>query len=123
MLQSFFSKTCCHAYNTASPLHGGNMPGHDIIVVGASAGGVEALLTITRTLPRNLPAAIFVVLHIPAQSPSLLPNILKRNSALEVAHAANGAAIKHGHMYVAPPDHHILVERGQVRIVRGPKEN
>src|SRR5437660_250222 len=99
------------------------MPGHDIIVVGASAGGVETLTTITRALPRNLPAAIFIVLHIPAQSPSFLPNILNRFGVLDAVHPEDGTQIEHGHIYVAPPDHHMLVEYGKIRIVRGPKEN
>src|SRR6266487_620451 len=99
------------------------MPGHDIIVVGASAGGVEALITLTRGLPSELPAAIFIVLHIPAQSPSLLPNILKHVGSLDVVHPVDGTAIEHGHIYVAPPDHHLLVERDKVRVIRGPKEN
>ena len=99
------------------------MPGHDIVVVGASAGGVEALETLVRTLPPGLPAAIFVVLHVPAQSPSFLPVILSRSGLLETVQASDGLEIKHGHIYVAPPDHHMLVERGNVRVVRGPKEN
>src|SRR5438270_410467 len=99
------------------------MPGHDIVVVGASAGGVEALETLVRTLPPGLPAAIFVVLHVPAQSPSFLPVILSRSGLLETVQASDGLEIKHGHIYVAPPDHHMLVERGHVQVVRGPKEN
>jgi len=99
------------------------MPGHDIIVVGASAGGVEALIGIVATLPRKLSAAVFIVLHIPAQSPSLLPTILKRFTSLEAIHPEDGAKIEHGYIYVAPPDHHMLIEQGKVRIVRGPKEN
>ena len=54
------------------------MPRHDVIVIGASAGGVEALITLVGSLPARLPAAIFLVLHIPAQSPSLLPDIVAR---------------------------------------------
>ncbi len=99
------------------------MASHDIIVVGASAGGVGALVTITRTLPGNLPATIFVVLHIPAQGPSLLPSILSRFGSLPAVHATDDTEIKQGCIYVAPPDHHMLVERGKVCIVRGPKEN
>lgn len=99
------------------------MAGHDIIVVGASAGGVEALTTLVRDLPANLPAAVFIVLHIPAQSPSLLPSILSRASQLIAAHPEDGARIEHGRIYVAPPDHHLLLEEGRVRVVRGPKEN
>lgn len=99
------------------------MPGHDIIVVGASAGGVEALSNLLRELPPDLPASIFVVLHIPAQTPSLLPSILDRVSPLKVSQAINGERIEHGRVYVAPPDNHVLVERGLVRVLRGPKEN
>lgn len=99
------------------------MAGHDIIVVGASAGGVEALTTLVRELPADLPAAVFIVLHIPAQSPSVLPSILNRAGPLISAHPADNTRIEHGRIYVAPPDHHLLVEEGRVRIVRGPKEN
>ncbi|MDQ5852662.1 MAG: chemotaxis protein CheB [Chloroflexota bacterium] len=99
------------------------MAGHDIIVVGASAGGVEALSTLVRDLPPDLPAAVFVVLHIPAQSTSMLPSILQRAGALPVVQATDGIAIRQGCIYVAPPDHHLLVDRGFVRLVRGPKEN
>lgn len=99
------------------------MSGHDVIVVGASAGGVEALITLVSTLPADLPAAIFLVLHIPAQSPSLLPDILNRAGPLHSLHPADGEAIHSGHIYVAPPDHHLLVEEGVVRVMRGPKEN
>src|SRR5439155_14810652 len=99
------------------------MPGHDIVVVGASAGGVEALATLVSTLPPKLPAAIFVVLHISAHSPSFVSDILSRSGLLEAVQASDGMEIKHGRIYVAPPDHHMLVERGNVRVVRGPKEN
>jgi two-component system, chemotaxis family, protein-glutamate methylesterase/glutaminase len=100
-----------------------NMFKHDVIVVGASAGGVEALTRLVGSLPADLPAAIFLVLHIPAQSPSLLPHILNRAGPLHALHPADEEAIQHGCIYVAPPDHHLLLEEGIVRIVRGPKEN
>lgn len=100
-----------------------NMPGHDIIVIGASAGGVEALTRLVRELPPNLPATLFVVLHIPSQSPSLLPQILDRAGPLEAIQAEEGAPITHGRIYVARPDHHLLIARGRVRVVRGPREN
>jgi len=99
------------------------VPEHDIIVIGASAGGVEALKALIAGLPANLPAALFVVLHIPAQSPSLLPEILSRAGRLAATHAADGAPIRRGQIYVAPPDQHLLVERGRLRVVRGPREN
>lgn len=99
------------------------MPGHDIIVIGASAGGVQALKTLVGSLPRKLPASIFVVLHIPAESPSLLPEILSRAGPLEAVQAVDGIEIEHRCIYIAPPDHHLLIEHGHVRVVRGPKEN
>lgn len=99
------------------------MPGHDIIVIGASAGGVEALVTLVRQFPEDLPASIFIVLHIPAQSPSLMPGILTRSGLLVATHPDDGEEIKHGHIYVAPPDQHLLIERGHIRLVHGPKEN
>ena len=86
------------------------MPGHDMIAVGASAGGVEALMTLAGSLPADLPAAVFLVLHVPAQSPSLLPGILNRVGQLHALHPADGEAINYGHIYVAPPDHHLMVE-------------
>jgi two-component system chemotaxis response regulator CheB len=99
------------------------MPSHDIIVIGASAGGVEALRELARGLPPDLPAAAFIVLHVPPSGPSMLPEILNGSGPLRARHAINGGAIEHGRIYVAPPDHHLLVERGRVRIVRGPREN
>jgi two-component system chemotaxis response regulator CheB len=99
------------------------MPGHDIIVIGTSAGGVEALRQLARELPADLRAAVFVVIHLPAQAPSLLPDILSRDGALPAAHAVNGEPIRRGRIYVAPPDNHLLVERDHMRVVHGPREN
>lgn len=106
------------------------MPGHDIIVIGASAGGVEALTQLMAYLPSDLPAAIFVVLHIPAQGPSVMPQILnraikKRQEKLpfQALHPQDGEKIEHGRIYVAPPDRHLLIKDGHVRLARGPREN
>jgi two-component system chemotaxis response regulator CheB len=99
------------------------MPNRDIIVIGASAGGVQALSALVAALPANLPAAVFIVLHIPAHVPSMLPDILARDSSLEVAHAIDGEKIKRGRVYIAPPDRHLLLEKNVVKLVRGPKEN
>jgi two-component system chemotaxis response regulator CheB len=99
------------------------MPKRDIIVVGASAGGVEALVTLVRNIPRSIPAAIFVVLHMSADSPSLLPEILSRAGPLAASQAKDGEEIVLGHIYVALPDNHLLVEKDKVRVVHGPREN
>ncbi len=99
------------------------MPGHDIIVIGASTGGVEAVSMLVRGFPKDLPAALFVVIHIPAQATSVLPLILERSGQLPARHGIDGEPIQRGRIYVAPPDFHLLVERGHIRVMRGPKEN
>src|SRR5215216_1217161 len=99
------------------------MATRDTIVIGASAGGVQALAKLVADLPADLPAAVFIVLHIPAYAPSLLPGILSRDSRLPVAHAESGERITPGKVYVATPDHHLLIEDTHVKLVHGPKEN
>ena len=99
------------------------MATRDIIVIGASAGGVQALSRLVADLPPELPAAVFIVLHVPANVPSLLPVILSRDARLPVAHAADGEPIRPSKVYVAPPNRHLLIEDGRVRLVHGPKEN
>ena len=97
--------------------------GRDIIAIGASAGGVEVLKELVANLPPDLPAAIFVVLHISPNGPSLLPNILTRNSSWRAIHPKDGDRIEYGRIYVAPPDCHLLIKRGHISLAHGPKEN
>ena len=97
--------------------------GHDIIVVGASAGGVEALQRLVRDLPSDLAAAVFIVLHTAPEGPGLLPTILSMAGPLPVSHPRDGEAIQLGQIYVAPPNFHLLLEPGFIRVSRGPKEN
>ena len=99
------------------------MTTRDTIVIGASAGGVQALSKLVKDLPADLPAAVFIVLHIPVDATSLLPTILAHNSNLPVAHAVNGEPVLRGRIYVAPPDRHLLVEGQTVKLVHGPREN
>ena len=99
------------------------MPGHDIIVIGASAGGVDALSKLVRELPSELPAAIFIVLHVSANGRSLMADILNRVGPLKAVPAKDGEVIEHGHIYVAPPNSHLLIKRGYMRLSQGPKEN
>jgi two-component system, chemotaxis family, protein-glutamate methylesterase/glutaminase len=98
------------------------MPEHTIIVIGASAGGVSALIKLVQTLQPDLPAAIFVVLHVPADSTSHLPEILNNAGLLPALHPTDGMHIEMSHIYVAPPDHHMLLEGKHIRIIRGPRE-
>jgi two-component system chemotaxis response regulator CheB len=99
------------------------MPGHDIIVVGASAGGVEALSRLVADLPGDLAASVFIVLHIPPSGISVLPEILSRRSHLPVRRPEDGEAIVPGTVYVAPPDRHLLVTPEAVRLGTGPREH
>jgi two-component system chemotaxis response regulator CheB len=99
------------------------MPDHGIVVVGASAGGVEALVELAASLPGDLSAAVFVVLHLPATGTSALPEILRRHGPLPAAHVRDSEPIQPGRIYVAPPDHHVLVRTGHVHLSRGPREN
>jgi two-component system chemotaxis response regulator CheB len=99
------------------------MATRDIVVIGASAGGVEALSRLVSALPADLPASVFITIHFPSQGISVLPRILARAGKLEVEHAEDGEKIKHGRIYVAPPDRHLLLSRGVIRLVRGPTEN
>lgn len=99
------------------------MASRDIVVIGASAGGLAAFRSIVGALPADLAAALCVVQHLPASGPSLLPELLGAVTPLPVRHPRDGEAIRHGHIYVAPPDHHLVIQPGHLHLVRGPKEN
>ncbi|RSM79550.1 hypothetical protein DMH04_31565 [Kibdelosporangium aridum] len=96
---------------------------HDLIVVGASAGGVEALRSLVATLPPDLRAAVAVVLHLPVGGVSALPHILRRSGKLPTVSAGNGMPVRPGTIYAAPPDHHTLVIEDQFVLSHGPTEN
>jgi two-component system chemotaxis response regulator CheB len=95
----------------------------DIVVIGASAGGVTALLELVERLPADFPAAVCVVLHIPAYATSELPYLLSKAGPLPAHHPLDGEVLQPGTIYVAPPDHHLLVEGDRVLVRHGPKEN
>ena len=95
----------------------------DIVVMGASAGGVEALRRVVSVLPADLEASVFIVLHTLATAESLLPHVLSRVGALPALAAEDRALIEAGKIYVAPPDRHLLFHNSEMRVVRGPKEN
>jgi chemotaxis response regulator CheB len=96
----------------------GDFGARDIVVVGASAGGVEALQKLVAGLPGDLPAAVFVVLHIPRTGPGALAAILDRAGPLTAVHAEDGDVVMDGRIYVAPPDHHLVVGDGRVRLTQ-----
>lgn len=104
------------------------MTNKDIIVIGSSAGGVNALCKLVQGLPADLPAAVFIVQHTSPLSPGVLPQILERAGPLPAVNATDGSAIQRGRIYIAPRDHHLLLERSEksgcvIRVSRGPKEN
>ncbi|HWN68650.1 MAG TPA: chemotaxis protein CheB [Haliangium sp.] len=97
--------------------------GHDIVVIGASSGGVDALMRIAAGLPSDLPASVFIVLHQEPGVASRLPELLSRRGPLRATLAMHGEAIVPGRIYVAPPDNHLMLRPGYMHVVRGPKEN
>ncbi|WP_221087996.1 chemotaxis protein CheB [Deinococcus aquaedulcis] len=94
-----------------------------VVVIGASAGGVEALSQLVAGLHPDLPAAVCVVLHLSPHSPSALPEILGRAGPLPAHQATDGERARPGHLYVAPPDHHLLLDGERLAVTRGPKES
>lgn len=101
----------------------GNMDKRDIVVIGSSAGGVNALKQLTSALPRDLPASIFIVQHMATDVPSYLPEILTHAGPLKAVHAQDGQPIEQGVIYVATPDHHLIIEGENMLVKKGPKEN
>lgn len=95
----------------------------DVVVVGASAGGVGSLREFVARLDPTLPAAVLVVLHLPPSGPSMLASILDKSGPLPVVTAADRDALEHGRIVVAPPDHHLVVTDAHSTITRGPHEN
>jgi two-component system chemotaxis response regulator CheB len=93
------------------------------VAVGASAGGVQSLIELVSGLPSEYPGSVFVVLHLPPDGVSLLPRILERRGPLPASTAEDGKPIEGGHIYVAPPDYHLLLQPGLMRLSSGPREN
>lgn len=99
------------------------MEKRNIIVIGASAGGFEAIRQLVAALPATLDATIFIVWHMAPDVTGVLPQVLNRQNTLVASNAIDNEPIKSNHIYVAPPDKHLLLDKGVVRVTRGPKEN
>jgi two-component system, chemotaxis family, protein-glutamate methylesterase/glutaminase len=100
----------------------GGAPGC-VVGIGASAGGVDALIQVIRGLPKDFPAAVCIVLHVPPSGRSLLAQILSRQTDLAVVEAEDGQPLRPGGVYVAPNDRHLMLFDGYLQLDRGPKEN
>lgn len=95
----------------------------NIIVIGASAGGFDAMKRLVADLPSDLNAAVFIVWHMSPDVRGILPDVLNRQRSLHASNAIDKEEIKTSRIYVAPPDRHLVVEKGRVRVTQGPKEN
>src|ERR1041384_3308532 len=99
-----------------------NHASNRIIVIGASAGGIEAVCPVLAGLPADFPIPILIVIHI-GQRPSQLPTIFSRCGQLSAVHPQSGEHLEPGHVYVAPPNHHMVVEDQRLELTHGPREN
>jgi two-component system chemotaxis response regulator CheB len=105
------------------PAQSGPIVQRDVIVIGASAGGVQALQGLVAQLPPELPASVLIVLHLMSAGTSVLDSILDRAGPLPVTSARDGEELERGHVYVAPPDFHLLLRGSKIHLSAGPREN
>jgi two-component system chemotaxis response regulator CheB len=99
------------------------MANHDVVAIGASAGGFQALSELAKGLPGDFPAALLVTIHLHPEASRVLPDLIDRAGPLPAAFAEDGEEIAAGGIYIAPPDRHLLVDEGRVILRRGPREN
>src|SRR5262245_55891014 len=99
------------------------MANRDVVAIGTSAGGVEALLFLAKNFPANLPATVLVTLHLPSQSRSSLDEILSRAGPLPAAFAGDQQQLCKGRIFIAPPGRHLLVDSDHLSLGIGPREN
>ena len=99
------------------------MEKRNIVVIGGSTGGFEAFKKIVQDLPPDLDASIFIVWHMSATLRGILPEVLNKLNTIRAVNASDNEPIQFNRIYVAPPDHHLLIEEGRIRVTHGPKEN
>lgn len=95
----------------------------DIIAIGGSAGAIESIQRVLKALPPDFPASLFVVIHTSAEGPGLLPKVLSRVGGLPAMPPVDRQPIQQGQIYVAPPDFHMVIADGVIRLQKGPREN
>src|SRR5262249_40122634 len=125
----------CHCFRLAGELQkNGNvvpqpgkgtipMANRDIVAIGASAGGVEALTFLASNFPQNFPTSILVTIHIPAEGGSVLDEILRRAGPLPAVFSHGNDRLKKGHIYIAPTDRHLIVDDDKLLLGYGSREN
>ncbi|RWB73035.1 MAG: chemotaxis protein CheB [Mesorhizobium sp.] len=94
-----------------------------IFVIGASLSGIDALTELVSKLPKPFPAPIFIAQHVASHSPGMLPYLLSKAGPLPAVHPKNATLFERGIIYVAPPDRHMLIQKGYIRLSHGPHEN
>ena len=99
------------------------MANRDILAIGTSAGGVEALLALAKAFPREFPAAVLVTIHLSSHFRSILDEILTRSGPLPARFVGHGDPLRPGEIHLAPPDRHLLVEDDRIVLGYGPREN
>jgi len=102
---------------------GDGMANRDILAIGTSAGGVEALVFLAARLERNLPASVLLTIHLPQHSTSSLDGVLTRAGPLPATFAQDGDSLRKSHIYIAPPDRHLIVDGDHISLGEGPREN
>ena len=99
------------------------MANRDILAIGTSAGGVEALLFLVKRIPPSFPAAILITIHLASQNRSMLDEILSRAGPLPAHFAKNNDPLRKGHIFIAPPGRHLLIDGETLSLGIGPREN
>lgn len=120
MITNHHNITGLKAHNHSS---GSQPQDYHIVVIGASAGGFEAIKTIIKALPSDFLPPIFIVWHTGADVQGVMPGVLNKLNSIVAAHAVDHELIEPNRIYIAPPDHHLLLEDGYIRLTHGPKEN
>lgn len=99
------------------------MAGRDIIAIGGSAGSIDVIRQVCRALPADLDASVLIAVHVGASNQNLLASILDGDGPLPASTGVDGEPIQKARVYVAPADHHLVIEERFIRLGRGPREN
>src|SRR5262245_15131012 len=99
------------------------MGNRDILAIGTSAGGVQALIFLAERLPPDFPSSVLVTIHLPPRARSVLDDLLNRAGPLQARFATGNDMLRKGCIYIAPPDRHLIVDGDRLSLGDGPREN